>query len=133
MTGFGELLRATRIEKGLEVGDIAQLLSLRKSVIERIESECLGELPERPLTLGYIERYARVLGLDWPTLRGLYPPKTPTVEIGARRPRQLLSGGQPLPAVQPLRRTGIVVWLQGFVRVICSLKPLALVWQRRPH
>ena len=84
MTGLGELLRVTRIERGLEVDDIAGLLNLRRSVIENLEAERYGDLPERPLTLGYTQRYARVLGLDALLITGLYPAKTPTLEIGGR-------------------------------------------------
>jgi cytoskeletal protein RodZ len=86
MSGFGEQLKIARMSRGLEVREVASILRLQERVIECLESERLSELPERPLALGYTQRYARLLGLDPSTIQNLYPPRNPTIEW--KPPRQ---------------------------------------------
>lgn len=61
---LGNLLKQTRIEKGLSVGEVAERLKLPARQIEALESGCYQSLPEEVFIKGFITSYARLLELD---------------------------------------------------------------------
>jgi cytoskeleton protein RodZ len=63
-SGPGGRLRAARQAQGLELDQIAAELHLSAAVIELIEQEDHAALPSQVFVVGYIRKYARVVGLD---------------------------------------------------------------------
>lgn len=61
---FGTPLRKAREKAGLSVADIADALKVTQRTVVALEAERYEELPPRPYIRGYVQRYARVVGLD---------------------------------------------------------------------
>ena len=78
-----ESLRGRRIECGLEIDYVAQILKIRPAVLIAIENGKFGELPGPAYAVGFVRSYATYLGLDAEALVLRF--KSETTEI-ARRP-----------------------------------------------
>ncbi len=76
-------LRGRRIECGLEIDYVAQILKIRPAVLVAIENGKFDELPGPAYAVGFVRSYATYLGLDAEALVVRF--KTETAEI-ARRP-----------------------------------------------
>jgi cytoskeleton protein RodZ len=76
-------LRGRRIECGLEIEYVAQILKIRPAVLIAIENGKFHELPGPAYAVGFVRSYATYLGLDAEALVVRF--KTETAEI-ARRP-----------------------------------------------
>ena len=63
-TEFGSALREARERAGLSLADIAGVLKVTERTVVALETELYEELPPRPYILGYVRRYARLVGLD---------------------------------------------------------------------
>ena len=61
---LGEVLRAMRIYRGLDLEDLSQVTRIRASYLAAIEQMRLDLLPSRPFALGYVRAYAEAVGLD---------------------------------------------------------------------
>ena len=61
---IGDLLCHERLKKGLELEDIAQVLCIRRGYLEAIESGNYVELPPLPYSVGFVNSYAKYLGLN---------------------------------------------------------------------
>ena len=79
-----ESLRGRRIECGLDVDYVAQILKIRPAVLVAIENGKFDELPGPAYAVGFVRSYATYLGLDAEALVVRF--KTETAEI-ARRPQ----------------------------------------------
>ena len=64
MTNFGEKFRSARLQKGLELNEVAHALYIRESFLRALEEEQWTELPEEPYARGLVKNYASFLGLD---------------------------------------------------------------------
>jgi len=76
-------LRGRRIECGLEIDYVAEILKIRPAVLIAIENGKFDELPGPAYAVGFVRSYATYLGLDAEALVVRF--KTETAEI-ARRP-----------------------------------------------
>lgn len=79
-----ESLRGRRIECGLDVDYVAQILKIRPAVLVAIENGKFDELPGPAYAVGFVRSYATYLGLDAEALVVRF--KNETAEI-ARRPQ----------------------------------------------
>jgi transcriptional regulator with XRE-family HTH domain len=61
---IGAALRAIRVERGLELPQVAESTRVRRAYLEALEEMRLEALPSRPFTIGYIRAYATALGVD---------------------------------------------------------------------
>lgn len=61
---LGRKLRDARLERRMELHDIAQVLHIRQHYLELLEDGVLEELPGDAFVKGYLGRYAWYLGLD---------------------------------------------------------------------
>lgn len=95
MCELGKRLKEAREARGLELAQIADMLKVRRAVLEALEDCRFDELPEPPLARGYLKRYAQVLGLDPAPLLALYPSGTLQV---------------PEPAPPPSTRAALPLW-----------------------
>ncbi|MEI7605975.1 MAG: helix-turn-helix domain-containing protein [Rhodospirillaceae bacterium] len=61
---IGAVLRATRVQAGLELRDVATMLKIRHTFMEAIEDGRYQELPGTAYAVGFVRTYAEYLGLD---------------------------------------------------------------------
>jgi len=61
---LGRVLRAARVERGLDPGRLAAQLHLNRDLIEALEAGRYEDLPGPVFVAGYIRNYARQVGLD---------------------------------------------------------------------
>lgn len=80
MCELGKRLKESREAKGLDLAQAAEVLKLRRAILEALEDCRFDELPEPALARGYLKRYAQLLGLDPAPLLALYPIGTPELE-----------------------------------------------------
>lgn len=64
MTDVCQLLRETRLGKGLTLDEVAQRTYIKLHYLEALEEGRLERLPAMVHTYGYIRQYAKLLGLD---------------------------------------------------------------------
>lgn len=60
----GEILRRTRVHYGQNLDQIGQILRIRASQLEALETGDLEQLPGRVYAIGFVRAYAEYLGLD---------------------------------------------------------------------
>ncbi|HTJ63566.1 MAG TPA: helix-turn-helix domain-containing protein [Alphaproteobacteria bacterium] len=63
-TSVSDILRARRIECGLEVSHVAQVLRIRPAVLIAIENGQFDQLPGAAYAVGFVRSYGTYLGLD---------------------------------------------------------------------
>ena len=61
---FGTALREGREKAGLGIGDVANALKVAERIVIALEAEQYEHLPARTYLRGYVQRYARLVGLD---------------------------------------------------------------------
>jgi cytoskeleton protein RodZ len=105
-------LRGRRIECGLDIDYIAEILRIRPAVLIAIENGDFDQLPGPAYAVGFVRSYATYLGLDSDALVVRF--KTETAEI-ARRPHLQF----PLPIRDSRVPTGPLL-------VICVLLAIAI-------
>ncbi len=66
------LLKNTRLEKGLEINEIAHSTKIRSDYIEAIESENINQIPPEPYSSLIIKDYAQFLGLNGQDVLSLF-------------------------------------------------------------
>ncbi|MEB3196681.1 MAG: helix-turn-helix domain-containing protein [Candidatus Sericytochromatia bacterium] len=64
MTDVCQLLRETRLSKGLTLDEVAQRTYIKLHYLEALEEGRMDRLPAMVHTYGYIRQYAKLLGLD---------------------------------------------------------------------
>lgn len=64
MKEIGELLHHARTSKGMELDDVACQLKVGRTYLTALEEGDISQLPEEVYVLGYLQGYARILGLN---------------------------------------------------------------------
>jgi cytoskeletal protein RodZ len=64
MDTVGKLLKEKRLEKGIDLGDVADITKIRKKYLEAIENGNYGEIPDKVYTKSFLKIYSDFLGLD---------------------------------------------------------------------
>ena len=82
-TSVSDVLRARRIECGLEVSHVAQVLRIRQPVLIAIEDGQFDQLPGAAYAVGFVRSYSTYLGLDAEALVLRFKAET---EEASRRP-----------------------------------------------
>ncbi len=82
-TSVSDVLRARRIECGLEVSHVAQVLRIRQPVLIAIENGQFDQLPGAAYAVGFVRSYSTYLGLDAEALVLRFKAET---EEASRRP-----------------------------------------------
>ncbi|MBI4101310.1 helix-turn-helix domain-containing protein [Candidatus Microgenomates bacterium] len=70
--GVGKTLRRRRLELGLSLDEIASETRIQKASLKAIEQSNYDDLPHSVHNLGFVRRYARLLGLDQTTAATKY-------------------------------------------------------------
>jgi len=60
----GQMLHNERLKKGLELRDISQILCIRCFYLQAIEDGNYAELPSLPYSAGFVNSYAKYLGMN---------------------------------------------------------------------
>jgi TonB family protein len=60
----GALLKATRENAGLSLAEVAERTHIKQNFLDAIEQMATGQLPSRPFAVGFVNVYARQLGLN---------------------------------------------------------------------
>jgi transcriptional regulator with XRE-family HTH domain len=61
---FGQYLARARETKGLTLDDLAHSTKIRRAILEAVEHNTRGDLPEKVFVLGYVRSYAIAVGLN---------------------------------------------------------------------
>ena len=82
--GAGQLLRAARLERGLNIEDVARQLRLSVRQVTALEEDDYSKLSSGTFLRGFVRNYAKLLHMDaMPLLQrmeeSLPPPQTPTI------------------------------------------------------
>jgi len=64
MTSLSDTLRATRLRRGLEVGEIAEKTKISRYYLEAMENGQFDCLPAGAYRRSFVRQYARVLELN---------------------------------------------------------------------
>lgn len=81
---IGELLLNKRLHLGVSVGQIAEMVKLNISVINKLESNQFSEIGSAVYVKGYLGLYAKHLGLDAAYVLNLYHSQYPTETVAIR-------------------------------------------------
>lgn len=72
MDNIGEILKNTRLDKGLSLEQVEEATSIRKIYLAAIETGDYAKIPGDVFTKGIIRTYGNYLGLNGPELVTLY-------------------------------------------------------------
>lgn len=132
---LGEVLRAAREAKGVELVRVERETKIRERYLAALESGDYRELPGAVYTRGFLRNYGKYLGLDPEYLLDLYRIETasarpergaipaPPRPIGTGRPRAfVVTPGAIVAAILVLLVGGFVAWI-GFELVNFARTP----------
>nr|QIM10373.1 hypothetical protein PlAlph_1270 [uncultured Alphaproteobacteria bacterium] len=68
----GAILYHERLKKDLNLAEIAQMLCIRRAYLEAIEKGNYAELPSMPYSAGFVNAYAKYLGLNHTRITQLF-------------------------------------------------------------
>ncbi len=131
----GEQLKAARIAQGKELQAVAEALHLDLATISALEADDQHHLPAPLFVQGYIQNYARLLGLPVEPLLTLYKqhaPSTPELVVGGskERPKPVIRVNEAMRFTQ-YRSAGR--WLVRLFAVLLVLLLAAVVWWLWPQ
>ena len=75
MESYGEILKNTRLSKGIELETVARETSITQEYLEAIENEESGCFPGEPYFVGFLKNYADYLEIDTSHVLALYNAK----------------------------------------------------------
>jgi transcriptional regulator with XRE-family HTH domain len=106
MTDVCQMLRETRLGKGLTLDEVAQRTYIKVHYLEALEEGRLDKLPAMVHTYGYIRQYAKLLGLDGGALVAQFQAyeRAATVPRNARPPAAEMLG-ETLSFLRPIKTT----------------------------
>ncbi|CAA9581109.1 MAG: hypothetical protein AVDCRST_MAG86-2812 [uncultured Truepera sp.] len=83
---LGGALREARLDKGLELRDLAEITNIRPSHLEALETGHYGGLPEEVYSKNFVRLYAQAVGLDPARMLLLYAQERRSAAPAAREP-----------------------------------------------
>ncbi len=119
-TSPGELLRRERDLLGLPLGDVAEALNLRPSVVDGLEQDNYDEIPVPAYRRGYLRAYARHLGMDEQEVLDAYK-----AQAGSSEPERKVTSIQ---ASRPPSRLGAWLFKLVTLLVIVGLVVVTAIW-----
>ncbi|TDB39089.1 MAG: DUF4115 domain-containing protein [Actinobacteria bacterium] len=117
----GDRLAAERRKQGKSVAEVVAATNIMARLIDALENSRYDELPSQAYVRGYIQGYARFLGLDVPPLLKEYEE-----DLGAGKPRTRLEE-VPERTVVPMRDQLHHVPRRALITIIVALAALGLV------
>jgi Helix-turn-helix domain len=121
---IGETLRKARTERGVELSEVERATKIRAKFLEAMEENRWGALPAPVYARGFLDIYARYLGLDQQALLEEY---RQTVEGGQHEPipQSVIKPGT-LRQTRPVGRTRSINW-GPVAKVLAGLIVVAVV------
>lgn len=119
---LADLLRETRVSKGLSLEEVAEITRVRVTYLEAIEQAAYDVLPSRAFAIGYIKAFARALDLDEESLADLYKRESDEGHIKLQAPM-----GASLEDLKPTRRGYVIAAI-----LIVSMIVMWNIFQRKP-
>lgn len=108
VSGYGQLLRAERLKRGLSVGEVARRLRLSVQQVNAIEEEDYSKLPSGTFLRGFVRNYGSLLQIDTQALLRLLVQSAP-----AAAPQNLVKQVSTTPFISSKRMNGgrSVLWV----------------------
>jgi cytoskeletal protein RodZ len=104
---FGAWLQRERLERAVDLGELAHATKIPRRSLERLEAADLAALPARVFVRGFIRAYAQALGIDpQPALYRLEHAESGASGAGADPPSS--TGDRALP-LHPRARVGVAL------------------------
>ena len=119
---IGNLLCHERLKKGLELEDISQVLCIRRVYLEAIESGNYVDLPPLPYSAGFVNSYAKYLGLNNTRITQLFREE---LNDGAREKRIFMTEDLSAEAGLPDKR-----YIIGGIAALFLIGGLWSLWHR---
>ena len=105
---IGETLRKARTERGVELSEVERATKIRAKFLEAMEEDRWGALPAPVYARGFLDIYARYLGLDREALLNEYR-QTVEGEQHEPIPQSVIKPGT-LRQTRPVGRTRSINW-----------------------
>jgi cytoskeletal protein RodZ len=121
---IGETLRKARTERGVELSEVEQATKIRAKFLEAMEEDRWGALPAPVYARGFLDIYARYLGLDQQALLDEYR-QTVEGEQHEPIPQSVIKAGT-LRQTRPVGRTRSINWVP-VAKVLAGLIAVAVV------
>jgi Helix-turn-helix domain/RodZ C-terminal domain len=121
---IGETLRKARTERGVELSEVEQATKIRAKFLEAMEKDRWGALPAPVYARGFLDIYARYLGLDQQALLDEYR-QTVEGEQLEPIPQSVIKPGT-LRQTSPVGRTRSINWVP-VAKVLTGLIVVAVV------
>ncbi len=121
---IGETLRKARTERGVELSEVEQATKIRAKFLEAMEEDRWGALPAPVYARGFLDIYARYLGLDQQALLDEYR-QTVEGEQQEPIPQSVIKAGT-LRQTRPVGRTRSINWVP-VAKVLAGLIVVAVV------
>ena len=100
----GTMLQKERIKKGVDLQEVSQVLCIRRFYLQAIEDGNYAELPPLPYSAGFVNSYAKYLGLNnaritqlfreeldiKPEHKGIFIVEEPTSEASTPHPKYII-------------------------------------------
>lgn len=125
--GIGGVLRAARAERGVSLSDLQTRTKIRAKFLAALEEERFEELPPYPFTRGFLQAYARELGIDPAPLVARLASAMSVSAPGPGDWRRLESAVVPAVPASPLRRA--LVSIAVLAVVVAGALAVYFVWQ----
>ena len=91
----GAMLANARSEKGLSQEEIAELLKLKKNIVDALERDDYQDLPSPVFAKGYLRSYARIVGIkEESVVSDLHEDHANRIPFGRLERRTLLPSGR---------------------------------------
>jgi cytoskeleton protein RodZ len=138
-TTIGETLKRARLEKGLELADIARETRIHARTLAAIEADEHDGLPALPFTIGFVKSFARCVGIDPATAAAQFRAETtktshnpqPTAPLESldenRLPSRSVIAASVLGLVVVLG--GLLAWSNGAFESAAPAQPAPVVEQ----
>ena len=121
MDNIGEILKNTRLDKGLSLEQVEEATSIRKIYLAAIETGDYAKIPGDVFTKGIIRTYGNYLGLNGPELVTLYKAACAGVDPEEIKPAEIRTTSKisVAPHLKPQKNSSnIFTYLLSFVLLV---------------
>ncbi|MFQ9935087.1 MAG: helix-turn-helix domain-containing protein [Phascolarctobacterium faecium] len=120
MDNIGEILKNTRLDKGLSLEQVEEATSIRKIYLAAIETGDYAKIPGDVFTKGIIRTYGNYLGLNGPELVTLYKAACAGVDPEEIKPAEIRTTSKisVAPHLKPQKFFEYFTYLLSFVLLV---------------
>lgn len=128
MKRTGELLKQAREQRGVTINEVALVTKINAKTIELMETGRLDLLPQKAFLRGFVQTYARYLGLDQKELLAIFQEETgsirPVLPQGGSRPERISDSPSSLRGidqVDPANRTRMFLFVGAGLTLVIAI------------